>query len=61
MSGARDDILGAIRRARGNAPDGEAVDQRLSEHRRNLVPARAASLDHTGQVKLFVEMAEEVQ
>lgn len=61
MSGARDDILGAIRRARGNAPDGEAVDRHLSEHRRNLVPARAASLDHAGQVTLFIEMAEEVQ
>lgn len=61
MSEARGDILGAIRRARQAAADSGAVDARLAGHRRNLVPARAASRDHAGQVALFAEMAEEVQ
>jgi L-lactate dehydrogenase complex protein LldG len=61
MSEARGDILGAIRRARRDAGDPGAVDGRLAGHRRNLVPARAASRDHAGQVALFAEMAEEVQ
>jgi L-lactate dehydrogenase complex protein LldG len=61
MSDARSDILGAIRRARAALGDAGAVDARLAEHRRNLVPARAATRDHAGQVALFVAMAEEVQ
>jgi L-lactate dehydrogenase complex protein LldG len=61
MSEARGDILGAIRRARQAAADPGAVDAHLSDHRRNLVPARATSRDHAGQVTLFAEMAEEVQ
>lgn len=61
MSEARGDILGAIRRARRAAGDPGAVETRLAEHRRNLVPARATSRDHAGQVTLFAEMAEEVQ
>jgi L-lactate dehydrogenase complex protein LldG len=61
VSEARGDILGAIRRARAAAGDPGAVERRLAEHRRNLVPARAASRDHAGQVTLFAEMAEEVQ
>jgi L-lactate dehydrogenase complex protein LldG len=61
VSEARGDILGAIRRARGAAGDPAAVETRLAGHRRNLVPARAASRDHAGQVTLFAEMAEEVQ
>jgi L-lactate dehydrogenase complex protein LldG len=65
MSPARDAILGGIRRAlkRGpvSAETASALAERVAVHRRNLVPARAAALDHTGQVDLFVAMAEEVQ
>lgn len=65
MSGARDAMLGNIRSAlgRGTLP-GEtaaALAERVAAHRRNLVPARAAALDHPGQVDLFQTMAEEVQ
>ena len=62
---ARDDILGGIRRALGRGPlpasDADALAQRVAEHRRNLVPARAVALDHAGRIDLFVQMAEEVQ
>jgi L-lactate dehydrogenase complex protein LldG len=62
---ARDDILGGIRRGLGRgALDGEAADavaERVAAHRRNLIPARAASLDGPAQVDLFVQMAEAVQ
>ena len=62
---ARDAILAGIRRGlrRGPLPaaDAAALDERLVAHRRNLVPARAAALDHAGRVDLFVAMAEEVQ
>ena len=62
---ARDDILGGIRRAfgRGTLPaeSAAALDLRLAEHRRNLVPARAAALDPAARINLFVAMAEEVQ
>ena len=62
---ARDDILGGIRFAlrRGVLPAEKqaALAERVSAHRRNLVPARAAALDHARQVDLFVRMAEEVQ
>jgi L-lactate dehydrogenase complex protein LldG len=62
---ARDDILAGIRRAlnRGPVPadTAAAVAERVAAHRRNLVPARAAALNHAGQVDLFVRMAEEVQ
>jgi L-lactate dehydrogenase complex protein LldG len=65
MSDAREQILGAIRRSlKRGALDGEvrhALDQRLADHQRNLIPARATALDHAGQVELFVAMAEEVQ
>ncbi|HXZ00589.1 MAG TPA: lactate utilization protein [Stellaceae bacterium] len=65
MSEARGQILGAIRRSlkRGplDEPERAAVAARLAAHERNLVPARAASLDHRGQVDLFQRMAEEVQ
>ena len=62
---ARDDIIGAIRHAlkRGTGPT-EAVatvDARVAAHRRNLIPARAASLGPTARIELFVAMAEEVQ
>jgi L-lactate dehydrogenase complex protein LldG len=65
MSGARDDILGGIRRAlkRGKLPEEAAAGLagRVAAHRRNLIPARAAALDHPARIDLFVAMAEEVQ
>jgi L-lactate dehydrogenase complex protein LldG len=65
MSSARDDILGGIRRAlrRGALPEAEAggLAERVAEHRRNLIPARAAALDPVARIDLFVAMAEEVQ
>ncbi len=65
MSGARSDILAGIRRSlrRGRLdPVAEAeLRARVAAHRRNLIPARARSLDHAGQIDLFVAMAEEVQ
>jgi L-lactate dehydrogenase complex protein LldG len=65
MSAARDDILGGIRRAlwRGSLPPDKTAEltERVAAHRRNLVPARAAALDHAARADLFVAMAEEVQ
>jgi L-lactate dehydrogenase complex protein LldG len=65
MSASRDAILGGIRRGLGRgplAPDAvQALERRLAEHRRNLVPARAAALDPAARIDLFVAMAEEVQ
>jgi L-lactate dehydrogenase complex protein LldG len=62
---ARDDILGGIRRSLRRGPvvgaDAEALAERVAAHRRNLIPARAASLDPTARVDLFVAMAEAVQ
>jgi len=58
MSGARDEILGRIRGARGTV-DTAAVAARLRDHPRNLVPARAVALDHAGQVALFATLAAE--
>lgn len=58
MSDARDDILGRIRRA-GGTRDAAAVAARLERHPRNLVPARASSLDHAGQAALFAALATE--
>src|ERR1700744_3504549 len=62
---ARDDILGGIRRSFGRGPvtgaDAEALAEHVATHRRNLIPARAASLNHAAQVDLFVAMAEAVQ
>ena len=64
MSLTRDQILGGIRAGLGRGkledPARAALEVRLTAHRRNLVPARAAALDHAGQVALFVKMAEEV-
>ena len=63
--GARDDILGAIRRGlkRGPLPTETraALEERVAAHRRNLIPARAAALDDGARIDLFVRMAEEVQ
>jgi L-lactate dehydrogenase complex protein LldG len=65
MSSARDQILGGIRKSlkRGALDEAAAGElaARLAAHKRNLVPARAAALDHEAQVDLFVTMAEEVQ
>lgn len=65
MSEARDQIIQSIRRGlKRSALTTEAekaLAERLAQPRRNLIPARAASLDHRGQVDLFVAMAEEVQ
>ena len=62
---ARDDILAGIRRGlgRGKLADGPAgeLTARVAAHRRNLVPARAASLDPPARVEHFVAMAEAVQ
>ncbi len=65
MSDARDEILGSIRRSlrRGplGTPKASELAARLASPPRNLIPARAKSLDHAGQVQLFLEMAQEVQ
>jgi L-lactate dehydrogenase complex protein LldG len=62
---ARDDILGDIRRSLGRGAltgsSADAAAERVAAHRRNLIPARAAALDASGQVDLFVQMAEAVQ
>jgi L-lactate dehydrogenase complex protein LldG len=62
MSEARDQILGDIRarlgRGRLDAAAHAAAEERMASHHRNLVPARAASLDHAGQVALFIAEAQ---
>jgi L-lactate dehydrogenase complex protein LldG len=62
---ARESVLGGIRRGLGrNEPGAEVVEKlsaRVAEHRRNLIPARAASLDPPARVDLFATMAEAVQ
>ena len=65
MSEARQDILLGIRRSlkRGRLDmvrEAELREQ-IALHRRNLVPARAATLGDRGRGDLFVAMAEEVQ
>jgi L-lactate dehydrogenase complex protein LldG len=65
MSGSREQILASIRRSLKRGPLDTAriaeLRERVAMHRRNLVPARAAALNESGQVDLFVAMAEEVQ
>ncbi|HEX3973896.1 MAG TPA: lactate utilization protein C [Stellaceae bacterium] len=65
MSEARDQIFGDIRARLGRGrldPNAQRdAEERLAAHRRNIVPARAASLDHAGQVALFIAEAEAVQ
>lgn len=65
MTGAREEILSGIRRALRRGPVDAAtaaeVRARVAAHRRHLIPARAAALDHREQIDLFVAMAEEVQ
>lgn len=64
MSEARDQILGDLRARLGRGRPDEtarrAAEERLTAHRRNLVPTRAAALDHAGQVALFIAEAEAV-
>jgi len=64
MSEARDQIFGDIRArlGRGRLDDTaqHAAEERLAAHRRNLIPARAAALDHAGQVALFIAEAQAV-
>jgi L-lactate dehydrogenase complex protein LldG len=65
MSGARGDILATVRRSLGRGPLPEeaarGLAERVATHRRNLIPARAALLDPPARMRLFVQMAEEVQ
>jgi L-lactate dehydrogenase complex protein LldG len=64
MSEARDQIFGDIRArlGRGRLDDDarREAEERLAAHRRNLVPARAAALNHPGQVALFLSEAQAV-
>jgi L-lactate dehydrogenase complex protein LldG len=65
MSGeARTQMLGRIRRALKRGPldekDAAPLRARLRDHKRNLIPRRAAGLDHRGQIALFTAMAEGV-
>jgi L-lactate dehydrogenase complex protein LldG len=65
VTSSRDAILAGVRAALGREPldpsRAAELQARLATHRRNLVPARAASLDHQAQIELFVAMAEAVQ
>jgi L-lactate dehydrogenase complex protein LldG len=65
VTGAREQILGSIRGALKRGPvshDRAAeLEAKLAMPGRNLIPARATSLDTAGQVELFIQMAEEVQ
>ncbi len=65
MSEPREQILAGIRRSLGRGRLDAAREAELragvAAHRRNLVPARATTLDRRGRVDLFVAMAEEVQ
>ena len=65
MSEARAEILAGIRRslnrARLDPAHEKALRERVTAHGRNLVPARAASLEHPKRIELFVAMAQEVQ
>ncbi len=64
MSMGRDQILSGIRnglrRGKLDAAATAALEARLKDHRRNLIPARAAALDRAGQIALFVKEAETV-
>jgi len=65
VTAARDAILAAIRRSLNRGPldpaTAAALRARVAAHRRNLIPMRAAALDHPARVNLFVAMAEAVQ
>ena len=63
MSGAREAILGRVKRSLGkeSRSDGEkaALEERISEHQRGLLPARGQG-DHGQQMALFEDMVREV-
>lgn len=63
MTSSRDTVLSAVRRSlrsdRMEEAGREAVDQRLSEPPRGVIPARA-QVPHEAQVTLFMEMAAAV-
>jgi L-lactate dehydrogenase complex protein LldG len=65
MSQSREAILATVRRSLNRGPLGAEREAELramvAAHRRNLVPARATSLDHLAQVELFISMAEAAQ
>ncbi|HUN46283.1 MAG TPA: LUD domain-containing protein [Stellaceae bacterium] len=65
MSEGRDQILGGIRKSlkRGALDEtkASALRAKLASPQRNIIPKRAASLDHQGQIELFLRMAQEVQ
>lgn len=65
MSGSREQILAGIRGLLSRGPldsNTEAeLRARIAAHRRNLIPARAAALDHSQRLDLFVAMAAEAQ
>ena len=65
MNEAREEILANIRRAlRRGRLDGATEAElmaRVAAHRRNVIPARAAALDDSARIELFVSMAEEAQ
>lgn len=60
---ARDGVLGAIRKAASHLRDETAaraaVEERLSTHARNLLPARG-QIPHAERVELFIRMAQAV-
>jgi L-lactate dehydrogenase complex protein LldG len=65
VNSARDAIFAGIRHSLGRGTitaDKEAeLRARAAAHRRNLIPERAAGLDHSAQIELFVAMAEAAQ
>lgn len=54
-----DNIRRHLKRAERTGPARAAVEARLRRPPRGPIPARAAALDHAGQVELFIAMAEE--
>ncbi len=60
---SRDAVLGAVRQSLGRGPltadARRELDQRIAEHRANLIPARSQR-ERAAQVALFVEMAEQM-
>jgi L-lactate dehydrogenase complex protein LldG len=65
MSSPRDEIIARIRTSLGRGPLAEAtaasLENRMAAHARNLVPARAQSLDAAARIDLFVAFAREVE
>jgi len=63
MSGARENILGGIRRSLGRdtvSPERRAeLEARLAAPKTNLIPERA-KMPHAGQIELFQRMAEKL-